>query len=211
MDKVKLTWLGHSCFKIEFGGHSAVIDPYKEVPGYPHLSCSAGAVYTSHDHDDHGYTQAVTLIKEEGESPFKITTVNCFHDGEQGALRGKNMITIFEAGGIKAAHFGDIGHLLSDDKIEKLKGLNAAMIPVGGYYTIDGAQAHDLMKAIDPDVTIPMHYRMGKYGFDVISGPEEFLDLISDRKIVKSESDHIEIGASEEKRAVLLTFKGAGK
>lgn len=211
MDKIRLTWLGHSCFKIEYGGNTAVIDPYKDVPGYPSLSCSAGAVYTSHDHDDHGYTQAVRLVKEEGESPFKVTTINCFHDGERGALRGENRITVFEAGEIKIAHFGDLGHPLSADMTKKLKGLNVALIPVGGYYTIDGAQAYDVMKAIDPDVTIPMHYRKGQYGFDVISGPEEFLDLISDRKIEKSELDHIEIGASEEKRVVLLTFKGAGK
>ena len=54
-DRIKLTWHGHSCFKIEAKGHSAVIDPYTGVPGYPELSLSAGEVYTSHDHDDHGW------------------------------------------------------------------------------------------------------------------------------------------------------------
>ncbi len=36
-DRIKLTWHGHSCFKIEAKGHSAVIDPYTGVPGYPEL------------------------------------------------------------------------------------------------------------------------------------------------------------------------------
>ena len=66
----------------------AVIDPYTGVPGYPELSLSAGEVYTSHDHDDHGWVRAVRIEDEPGESPFKVTTVDCFHDPEGGALRG---------------------------------------------------------------------------------------------------------------------------
>ncbi len=95
-DRIKLTWHGHSCFKIEAKGHSAVIDPYTGVPGYPELSLSAGEVYTSHDHDDHGWVRAVRIEDEPGESPFKVTTVDCFHDPEGGALRGGNKITVFE-------------------------------------------------------------------------------------------------------------------
>ena len=32
---MKITWLGHSCFKVESDGYSAVLDPYADgsVPG----------------------------------------------------------------------------------------------------------------------------------------------------------------------------------
>ncbi len=210
MDSIRITWLGHACFKLTCGKHSVVIDPYRDVPGYPPLVCSAGRVYASHTHhDDHGYFEAVDIVKESGESPFKVETIDCFHDDKQGSLRGKNRITIFEAAGVRIAHFGDLGHMLSRDIIDRLKGIDVAMLPVGGYYTIDGPQAYEIMMAIDPKITIPMHYRKGALGFDVLSGPDEFSDLVNDRKVITSSSNFLEIsGGNPEKSVVLLTFKG---
>lgn len=205
---IRLTWLGHSCFRLECAGHSAVIDPYREVQGYPPLRAEAGEVFKSHDHDDHGWLQAVTLAVEPGPSPFKVSTEKCFHDEKQGALRGSNLITIFEAEGLKIAHFGDIGHQPDPELAERLKGLDAALIPVGGFYTIDGAGAYELMKTIDPKVTIPMHFRRGKYGFDVISEPEAFTSLVKDRPVVEADTDSVEISAASEKSVVVLKFMG---
>lgn len=203
---IRLTWLGHSCFKLECGGHSAVIDPYREVTGYPPLQAEAGEVFKSHDHDDHGWLQAVTLVEEPGESPFKVSTEACWHDEKGGSLRGSNLITIFEADGLKIAHFGDIGHQPDPELAEKLKGLDAALIPVGGFFTIDGKEAFTLMETIDPKVTIPMHFRRGQYGFDVISGPEVFTDLVKDRPVIEAETNSIDISGDSEKSVVVLKF-----
>lgn len=206
---IRLTWLGHSCFRLECGGHSAVIDPYREVQGYPPLYTEAGEVFKSHDHDDHGWLEAVRLVEEPGDSPFRVHTEPCFHDEKQGTLRGDNLITIFEAEGLKIAHFGDIGHQPDEELARRLQGLDAALIPVGGFYTIDGREAWELMKTIDPKVTIPMHYRRGPYGFDVISGPEVFTDLVTDRPVVESDGNSIDITADSEKSVVVLRFSGS--
>jgi L-ascorbate metabolism protein UlaG (beta-lactamase superfamily) len=40
-----------------------------------------------------------------------------------------------------------------------LSGLDIAMIPVGGVFTIDGAQAARLVEELAPLVAIPMHYK----------------------------------------------------
>lgn len=32
-----ITWLGHSCFRLESAGYGLVIDPYRVVAGYPPL------------------------------------------------------------------------------------------------------------------------------------------------------------------------------
>ena len=40
-----------------------------------------------------------------------------------------------------------------------LKHLDAILIPVGGYYTIDAAQAKAVVDDLAPRVVIPMHYR----------------------------------------------------
>lgn len=49
------------------------------------------------------------------------------------------------------------------------------LIPVGGYYTIDGDQAARLIQRLHPSIVIPMHYRSDTFGFDVISTVEPFL------------------------------------
>ena len=205
-DRITITWHGHSCFKIEAAGHSAVIDPYTGVPGYPELSLTAGEVYTSHGHDDHGWIQAVRTEAEAGESPFRVTTVECFHDPKRGALRGENKITIFEVLGKRIAHLGDLGHLLSEEQVKAVGKCDVILIPVGGYYTIDAQEAKKTADALDPTVIIPMHYRTGGYGFDVIGEPEDFLSLCTDRRIIKEEGPRWEIDDSPEKRVVLLKF-----
>lgn len=207
-DTIQMTWLGHSCFKLECGGHTAVIDPYDEIPGLPLLHAEAGEVFKSHDHHDHGWLQAVTLVEEAGASPFEVTTYPTWHDDQQGALRGPNLITVFEAAGLKIAHFGDLGEPLSQELIDALQGLDAALIPVGGFYTIDGAQAYEIMEQLDPKLVVPMHFRRGDIGFDVIAEPEEFTKLVTDRPVIESDSNVICIGKDDEKRVVVMTYRG---
>lgn len=206
-DRIKLTWHGHSCFKIEAKGHSAVIDPYTGVPGYPELSLSAGEVYTSHDHDDHGWVRVVRIEDEPGESPFKVTTVDCFHDPEGGALRGGNKITVFEVLGKRIAHLGDLGHQLGEEQVKSIGACDVILLPVGGTYTVDAREAKQVADVLDPAVIIPMHYRTGRYGFDVIAEPEEFLRLCTDRRIIREDTAVWEVDDSGERRVVLLKFE----
>ena len=208
-DRVKITWFGHACFKVECGGHSIAIDPYREVPGYPALSMEAGAVYCSHTHhDDHGYTEAVKIVEEAGESPISVSTVDCFHDPEGGSLRGKNQIVIVEAAGKRIAHFGDLGHLLSEQQLQAVGACDVILLPVGGYYTIDAAAAKQVADAVDPAVVIPMHYRRGNVGFDVLSELDDFLKLCTDRSVVFAGGSVFEVDDSKERRVVVLKFGG---
>ena len=74
------------------------------VPGLAPLSLTADMVLCSHEHGDHGYTDAVTLKHSGTKNPFSITKIDTWHDPEQGALRGPNRIHILEADGLKIAH-----------------------------------------------------------------------------------------------------------
>lgn len=163
---MKLTWIGHSCFKIENNGYSVITDPYCDgaVPGYAPIRETAQAVYCSHDHRDHHAIDLINIEASDAE-PFDVTKINTYHDEVQGAKRGPNVIHIFETGGKKIAHFGDLGCELEAEQIEQLKGLDVALVPVGGFYTIDGRQAAALIRRIQPRVVIPMHYRSEKGGF----------------------------------------------
>ena len=52
---MKLTWLGHSCFKMESNGYTIILDPYEDgyVPGLAPVRETADAVFCSHEHSDH--------------------------------------------------------------------------------------------------------------------------------------------------------------
>ena len=176
---MKITWYGHSCFKVSFDGGSVVFDPYADgsVPGWTLPQLSADAVLCSHRHDDHAGAGKVTL---SGRKPdCKVETVECFHDAEHGAKRGANTIHILTADGVRVAHLGDIGCIPDHNVLGALQKVDVLLLPVGGNYTIDGEQAAELVKLIQPRTTIPMHYKTP--GLTVaVSGAEDFLSRMGE-------------------------------
>ena len=191
---MKITWIGHSCFKVEEAGYRIVFD-HGYVPGLGPVRETAEEVLCSHEHGDHNARKRVTLVSGS-KSPFTVTKIETFHDPLKGVLRGRNTIFILSANGKRIAHFGDLGCKLPADQLAQLKdldiamipvgghytidALDIAMIPVGGHYTIDAAQAADLVHKIAPAHVIPMHYRgdNNAFGFDVIGTVKEFTHLM---------------------------------
>lgn len=177
---MKLIWHGHSCFSVITAVGTAVFDPYIDgmVPGLAPLSVTADAVFCSHDHDDHNAVEKVSL---SGLVPaFSVETIPCFHDDKRGLLRGKNTIHILSAEGLRVAHLGDLGHRLKGAALEKLRGVDALLIPVGGHFTIDAPTARAVAEDVGARVVIPMHYRLGGMGFPVIAELSAFTDLCGD-------------------------------
>ena len=69
------------------------------------------------------------------------------------------------------------GHDLDEDDIETLGALDVVLIPIGGTYTLDCQQASDLADRLHVKTIIPMHYRRGDMGFEVLQTLQEFLLL----------------------------------
>ncbi len=174
---MKLTWYGHSCFLVETAEGSAVLDPYApgSVPGLTLPPLRADLVLCSHGHRDHGHAQGVTLT---GETPaLRVETLDTWHDDKGGALRGPNTVHILEAEGLRLAHLGDLGHMLSREQIQALGRIDILLIPVGGHYTIGPETAAEVVRALRPGITVPMHYRGAGFGYDVIGPVEDFTRL----------------------------------
>jgi len=178
---MKITWLGHSCFKIESHGYQVVLDPYQDntVPGYTHLREQADQVLCSHGHRDHCGVECVSL-RRGASSPFTIETISTWHDNKKGDLRGNNIIHILNDGQCRIAHLGDLGCDLTQEQKNNLQGLTALLTPVGGYYTIDAVQAKRLVDELAPTVVIPMHYRGDCFGYAEIGTLDQFTSLCSD-------------------------------
>lgn len=176
---MKLTWYGHSCFKLENNNYSLVMDPYTGVEGYPELNIDANAVYASHGHYDHNYFRAVHITDSSAEASEVITaeSVKSWHDDRNGALRGENLINIFSFNGMSVVHLGDLGHQLNDSRISALFAPDVLLVPVGGIYTVDAKGAKSVCDDLNPKIIIPMHYRDGNRGIPSLAARDEFLSL----------------------------------
>lgn len=180
---MNITWYGHSCFKVESAEGSAVFDPYApgSVPGVELPEITADAVICSHGHRDHNYSAGVRLT---GSRPgFAVTQMKTYHDENKGKLRGDNLVTAVDMDGMRVVHMGDIGHLLSVEQVKELGKIDVLLIPVGGYYTIDAQLAALTVSVLKPRVTIPMHYRGEGFGYDVLTGVDEFTRLSGNVKV----------------------------
>jgi L-ascorbate metabolism protein UlaG (beta-lactamase superfamily) len=89
----------------------------------------------------------------------RVRTVGVYHDDSQGSKRGKNAIFVFDIDGLRLAHLGDLGHALSSEQMRDIGPVDVILIPVGGFYTIDGKVAADVVNQLNPKVVIPMHYK----------------------------------------------------
>lgn len=205
--KIKITWLGHACFLLEVEHFRVVIDPYIDnmIPGLPKMRVEAHAIYCSHEHEDHCATQVVALQKSTQANPFMIEIIDSFHDKDQGKKRGKNRITIFRYNDLKIVHFGDQGCMPTQQQLDQLRGADAVMIPVGGYFTIDALEAKAIITSIQPKVTIPMHYRNDDFGFPLISRLDPYLELVDD--CVNYSGPSLEISRTNQKQTALLQLK----
>lgn len=194
---MEVTYIGHACFLIKLStGYSICFDPYAtgSVPGLSDMDVAADTTICSHKHQDHYAFESVGTPETpyEGELP-EFEHIESYHDEVKGAKRGPNIITIVKSASdnAKIVHMGDTGCDLDDEQLSKLKGCDLLMIPVGGFYTIDSRKAFEITNLIDPKVVIPMHYRGKSFGYDVISGREEFVELVKakgDRRIVDAGS-----------------------
>jgi len=203
-----ITWLGHACMQLTHKGYSVVLDPYTpgSVPGYKPIQARANEVLCSHGHGDHNAADCVERIPG-GASPFTVTELTVPHDDAQGAKRGWCVIRVFEADGVRVAHMADLGCPLTAGQVSALGRLDAVMMPVGGFYTLDAAQAKAELDRLDVGIILPMHYKGADFGYDVLTGVERFTALYDPALVTVSDSDSIDVCAGEAARVVVLQHR----
>jgi len=169
---MKLKWFGQACFLMTSNaGTRVLMDPFNKKLGYKVPEVEADIVTTSHDHFDHNYIDAVKgnfyHIDQPGTYTYKdidITGTLTYHDKYQGVKRGSNIVYTFTVDGTHICHCGDLGHLLTPVQIKGIGKVDVLLVPVGGSFAINAAEALEVRKQLNPVITIPMHYRTRALG-----------------------------------------------
>lgn len=201
---MKITWLGHSSFRLEEStGTTIVTDPYHPYVGYELAKTEADVVTVSHNHNDHSYLDGVsgnpTVINRAGAYEIggvHMLAYHTYHDNMKGAIRGDNLVFKYRMDGVDVCHMGDIGEECNAILVETVVPVNVLMIPIGGTFTIDAAQAKEYVDRIMPDIVIPMHYKTKDCDFD-IDKINDFLDLFDDENIIYSDTSTVEFDRAD--------------
>lgn len=187
---MKLRYLGHAAFELDLSdGRSIVFDPYESgsydgALAFGPIDGPHDIAVVSHDHPDHRFEGVVSMAgavwDKAGETEIggvRITSIPTFHDESEGSERGTNLISIVEADGVRVAHLGDLGHMITKADVPALEGVDVMIVPIGGYFTIDAATAKAVVEEFSPKIVVPMHYKSEKCGFP-IAPVEDFTMLM---------------------------------
>lgn len=196
---VTLKWLGHACFQINMDGKIGYIDLYQAEPRE-----KADLILVTHSHFDHfdaGLIKKLhkldTVVIAPADCVAKIGgDVKSLKPGQELSIgdvtakaveaynvkrfrspgnpfhpKGFGVGYVLRVEGKTVYHAGDTDFI---PEMKQLGHVDVALIPSGGTYTMDNADAVEAALTINPAVVIPMH----RWDTD----PEEF------RKAVESKS-----------------------
>jgi len=173
-----LQWLGHASFKICHEDTVIYIDPWK-LKDSPK---DASLVLISHSHYDHYSQEDIAKVTEAGTTliasadvvakekageailpglsiqleNIQVHGVAAYNPAKNFHPKGNNWVGfIIEVGSKRIYYAGDTD---LTDEMKSLKEIDIALLPVGGTYTMNAAEAAEATKHIKPKRAIPYHW-----------------------------------------------------
>jgi L-ascorbate metabolism protein UlaG (beta-lactamase superfamily) len=173
---MEITWYGGTCVRLRGRDATVVSDAYTSIVG-PTGRGITGDIATYSHPDDAPPTKAkakgrrsrdgATVVPTsldpafvlDGPGEYEVsgvllTGVRIFRDDERGAKRGKGTAFVVELDGLHAIHLGDIGHLLTEEKLGDIGSVDIACVPVGG--ALSATKAAELIAQLDPKMVVAM-------------------------------------------------------
>lgn len=176
----RFTWFRQSAFRWEGEGLVLYIDPWGVTGNVP-----ADVILITHAHFDHFQPEEITRIRREdtrilaptdvarelsgdvtavapGEAHevagLSIETVPAYNIVEERLdkhPKAKNWVGyVLELNGSTYYHAGDTDHL---PELETVR-TDVAFVPIGGTFTMDPREAGGLVRAMSPQLAVPMHF-----------------------------------------------------
>lgn len=214
-----ITYHGHSTFKLKGKRGTVITDPYGDSVGFALARTSADIVTVSHHHPDHDAVEKVTgtarrerpfIIDEPGEyevGRISVFGTPSFHDASQGTERGSNTIFTILLDNVRVCHLGDLGHELTSDQLESIGDIDVLLCPVGGHFTLGPELAVKTIRALEPGIVIPMHYRTTDHNMDLFADVKPLENFLNEYGMGPQPVEKLEIDNTtvpEETELVLL-------
>jgi len=174
---VEITWMGHATFRIA-GSRVVYVDPWKVAssPGDGHV------VFVSHSHFDHLSAEDIRKVSARGAvliappdvisqvgsgytllpgdvfdaDGVKVIGVPAYNVGKAFHPKANGWLgAVIEMDGVRTYYAGDTDKI---DEMNDLSAIDVALLPVGGTYTLDAAEAAAAADAIGCAAAIPYHF-----------------------------------------------------
>jgi len=171
---MEITWYGRTCVRLRGKDAVVVADPYQSVVGPTGRGITGDIVTFSHP-DDRPLPRAKGTVSRDGSTRLPssldeafvldgpgeyevkeilVTGVRTYRDDAKGAEAGKGVSFVLEVDGVHTIHLGEIGHLLSEEKLGDIGEIDIACVPLGG--TLSPTKAAALVAQLDPRIVLPM-------------------------------------------------------
>jgi L-ascorbate metabolism protein UlaG (beta-lactamase superfamily) len=174
---MELTWYGRTCIRLRGREAVVVADPYQSVVGPTGRGITGDIVTFSHP-DDAPLPKAKGRRSRDGQSILPssldqafvldgpgeyevknvlLTGVRTYRDDTKGAEHGRQTAFVVELDGLHTIHLGEVGHLLSEEKLGDIGSVQIACVPIGGALT--PTRLAELVAQLDPRIVVAMPLR----------------------------------------------------
>ena len=148
-----ISWLGHSCVRIQSNDATLIADPYAESTGLSLAHQRADIVTISHEHPNHSHYAAIEgsprVLRGPGEyeiGSFYITGMGTDRKGLE-EENVTNTVFVIHAEGLSFCHSGDLNHPLSPRQLEGLGQPDILFVPADGVCTLGPSHSGDSFPA----------------------------------------------------------------
>jgi L-ascorbate metabolism protein UlaG (beta-lactamase superfamily) len=181
---MEIQYLGHAGFRLVQGRTEIVIDPYFSQDGkrmdeveFDPRTLKPNFILLTHEHFDHCDLPTLEMLTRKnkvniiGPPPverklltkivkvrpgnkldydeFTLRVVEAFHHQSEFPVG-----YLLDFDGLRVYHAGDTYY---DSSLAKIN-TEVALLPIGGHFTMDAAEALKLTEEMSPRIVVPMHY-----------------------------------------------------
>jgi len=171
---MELTWYGRTCIRLRGRDAVVVAYTYQAVVG-PTGRGITGEIITFSHPDDRKLPKAKGRLSRDGTTVLPssldeafvldgpgeyevrdvlVTGVRTYRDDAKGAEHGKQTAFVVELDQMHTIHLGEIGHLLTEEKLGDIGPVDIACVPIGG--SLSPQKAAELIAQLDPKIVVPM-------------------------------------------------------
>lgn len=165
----RIRYHGHACVALQLGGARWILDPFASplYDGrftYPLPQGPFDVAVCSHPHPDHAHVGphlgSPRVVDADADLfDVRVRFVPTPHDPHGGRYLGQSRAVVLDAPEGRVVHCGDLGGVPDDATLARLARPDLLLVPVGGCYTLDAAEACTLVERLVPRIVVPIHYR----------------------------------------------------